>query len=101
MTRLPLPILAALALVSGPLVAQDAAVGNDGAPLTRFARDLRAMEQFRPGYAFWRHVFTIPDGAIAFGSAEDGQLLAVFNAKADWTGDAVWIDPEVRQALAG
>ncbi len=101
MTRLLLPILAALALVSGPLVAQDAAVGHDGAPLTRFARDLRAMEQFRPGYAFWRHVFTIPDGAIAFGSAADGQLLAVFNAKADWTEDAVWMAPEVRQALAG
>jgi hypothetical protein len=101
MTRYLLPILAALALVGGRVIAQDAPATDDGAPLTRFARDLRAMEQFRPGYAFWRHIFTIPDGAIAFGSAADGRLLAVFNTKADWTETALWIEPEVRQVLAG
>ena len=43
--------------------------------------DFAAMQAFRPGYAFWQHVFTIPDGSIAFGSAVDGRLLATFPAK--------------------
>src|SRR5688500_4882684 len=34
--------------------------------------DLAAVETFRPGYAFWQHIFTIADGSIAFGSAVDG-----------------------------
>ena len=34
-----------------------------------------------PAIAFWQHVFTMPDGSIAFGSAVDGRLLATFPAK--------------------
>jgi hypothetical protein len=41
-----------------------------------FDRDLEAMGLYRPGYRFWRHVFTIPDGRMVFGSAYDGSLLA-------------------------
>ena len=55
------------------------------------------MERHRPGYAFWQHIFMIPDGSIAFGSAADGRLLATFPVTGDWSRDAVWYD----QALAG
>src|SRR5690606_31585732 len=50
----------------------------------RFSGDLEAMQEFRPGYAFWQHIFRIPDGSVAFGSAADGRLLAVFPARGDW-----------------
>src|SRR6267142_3962905 len=63
--------------------------------------DFAAMQTFRPGYAFWQHVFTIPDGRIAFGSAVDGRLLAIFPAKGDWTRQAVWADPTLAHILEG
>jgi hypothetical protein len=50
----------------------------------RTRADFAAMQAFRPGYAFWQHVFTIPDGSIAFGSAVDGRLLATFPTKGVW-----------------
>jgi hypothetical protein len=87
--------------------------GSDGAdrrlPLERFIpqpvtgrleRDLAAMERFRPAYPFWRHIFAIPDGAIAFGSAVDGRLLAAFPVKGDWVRDAAWEDASFATALA-
>ena len=67
----------------------------------RLRADVAAMQEFRPGYAFWRHVFTIPDGSIAFGSAVDGRLLATFPAKGDWTRRAVWSDPTLGRILDG
>ena len=63
--------------------------------------DFAAMQAFRPGYAFWQHVFTIPDGSIAFGSAVDGRLLATFPAKGVWTRRAVWSDPAIARILDG
>jgi hypothetical protein len=63
--------------------------------------DLAAMETFRPGYSFWQHIFTIPDGFIAFGSAVDGRLLAVFPTAGDWTRDADWKDPALSTVLNG
>jgi hypothetical protein len=66
---------------------------------TRRRADFAAMQTFRPGYAFWRHVFTIPDGSIAFGSAVDGRLLATFPTKGDWTRRAVWTDPTLARIL--
>ena len=42
--------------------------------------DASAMQNFRPGYGFWEHVFAIPDGSIVFGSATDGRRLAVTRA---------------------
>src|SRR4029453_7878079 len=50
--------------------------------------DFTALKAYRPGYEFWRNVFTIPDGSIAFGSAVDGRRLALFPAAGDWTRDA-------------
>ena len=64
----------------------------------RVRADVAAMQAFRPGYPFWRHVFTIPDGSIAFGSAVDGRLLATFPAKGDWSRRAVWTDPTLARA---
>src|SRR5690606_27023944 len=51
-----------------------------------------AMGTYRPGYRFWSHVFSVPDGRIAFGSATDGRLLATFPAKGDWTKAADWAE---------
>jgi hypothetical protein len=67
----------------------------------RVRADVAAMQAFRPGYPFWRHVFTIPDGSIAFGSAVDGRLLARFSARGDWSRQAVWIDPTIARTLDG
>ena len=63
--------------------------------------DVVAMGTFRPGYSFWKHNFTIPDGSIAFGSAVDGRLLAVFPAAGDWTREADWKDPALSTILIG
>ena len=63
--------------------------------------DLAAMQTFRPSYPFWQHVFTLPDHSIAFGSLADGQLLATFPAKGDWTRDGVWADPDLAHVLDG
>jgi len=63
--------------------------------------DFVALAAARPGYSFWRHVFTIPDGHIAFGSASDGRLLAVVPVRGDWLRDADWKDPTLANLLAG
>jgi hypothetical protein len=63
--------------------------------------DFAAMHTFRPGYVFWQHVFTIPDGSLAFGSDGDGRLLATFPAKGEWTRQAVWADPTLAHILEG
>jgi hypothetical protein len=67
----------------------------------RVRADFAAMQTYRPGYAFWQHVFTMPDGKIAFGSAVDGRLLATFPAKGEWTRHAVWTDPALAHVLDG
>lgn len=85
----------------------EAIVSNADAPpvrellAARWTADVAAMETFRPGYEFWRHVFTIPDGSIAFGSAVDGRLLATFPTKGDWIGRAVWADASLASVLDG
>ncbi len=66
----------------------------------RFQDDLQAMQTYRPGYAFWQHVFRIPDGSIAYGSASDGRLLAVFPAQGNWSREGVWDDASLRPLLA-
>jgi hypothetical protein len=63
--------------------------------------DFAAMQAFRPGYAFWQHVFTLPDGSIAYGSAVDGRLLATFPARGVWPRQAVWSDPALARILDG
>lgn len=69
--------------------------------LGRLEADQAAMRQFRPGYAFWQHIFTIPDGSVAYGSAEDGRLLAVFPVRGDWRRDARWAEPSLIGAVNG
>ena len=64
----------------------------------RLARDVASLERFRPGYSFW-HV--IPDGSIAFGSAEDGRLLASFPVRGDWTLSGRWEDDDLASVLDG
>jgi transglycosylase-like protein with SLT domain len=64
--------------------------------------DFAAMQAFRPGYPFWRHVFTMRDGVVAFGSGTDGRLLATFPAKGEWTRrNVVWTDPSLASVLEG
>jgi hypothetical protein len=67
----------------------------------RLRADIAAMHAFRPRYPFWRHVFIIPDGSIAFGSAADGRLLATFPARGDWSRRVVWADSTIANTLDG
>jgi hypothetical protein len=93
-TRRTDPKTAAAALADAPSAA-------DNPVEARRRADFAAMRAFRPGYAFWRHIFTIPDGSIAFGSASDGRLLATFPAKGDWTRQARRADPAIARILEG
>jgi hypothetical protein len=81
------------AISSTPAPARDA----EEFARARLELDLAAVQLYRPSYPFWQHIFTIPDGRIAYGSAQDGRLLAVFPATGDWARDGVWEE----QALAG
>ena len=67
----------------------------------RLQADIAVLTSFRPAYRFWQHIFTIPDGRIIFGSAQDGRLLAVFPTRGNWTQTAVWEDPMLAGALDG
>ena len=67
----------------------------------RLDADMAAIQMYRPAYPFWQHIFTIPDGRIAFGSAQDGRLLAIFPTSGDWTRDATWEDQMLAGALNG
>lgn len=55
-------------------------VGVEGRMHARHAADIASMRAHRPGYAFWQHVFTIPDGHVVFGSAVDGRRLEVIRS---------------------
>ncbi len=55
----------------------------------RHLADIASMKEFRPGYAFWEHVFAIPDGSVVFGSAVDGRRLAVVRATKGLDRDAI------------
>ena len=68
---------------------------------TRLERDLTAMEAFRPSYPFWQHVFTIPDGHVAFGSAADGRLLVSFPTRGNWAREGLWEYPAFESLLEG
>ena len=64
-------------------------------------RDFEAMQMHRPGYSFWQHVYSIPDGSVAFGSAEDGRLLGVFPTRGAWPGSGRWIEPSLERTFGG
>lgn len=55
----------------------------------RHQADIAAMQKFRPGFPFWKHVFTISDGAVVFGSATDGRRLALIHTTSDDRRDAM------------
>jgi hypothetical protein len=65
----------------------------------RLDRDLVSMQRFSPSYPFWYHVFTVPDGSVAFGSATNGRLLVTFPVRGNWTRNGAWEDPSLSRAL--
>jgi hypothetical protein len=67
----------------------------------RYEADLEAMQTYRPGFRFWHHVFTVPNGRMAFGSAADGRLLATFPLGEEWARRAHWEDGSLADLLAG
>jgi len=95
LTRLLLVTLAVTLLGSAP-AAETAPVAE-----ARLQADLDVVRAFRPSYPFWQHIFTIPDGRIAFGSAVDGRLVATFPSKGDWATGADWMQQDLGKALAG
>jgi hypothetical protein len=97
----PAPALDAVAAVPGGVHAapDDTAAATLDIVESRWRDDLAAMQAFRPGYSFWQHIFTIPDGSIVFGSAIDGRFVGTVPERGDWTR-AVWADPGLAAALA-
>jgi hypothetical protein len=95
-------------VIGGPIVADAEAGVHRPSPPTaaevaaeRRRSDFAAMQAYRPGYPFWQYVFTLPDRSIAFGSATDGRLLALFPAKGEWTRHAKWSNPALVHVLEG
>jgi hypothetical protein len=83
-------------LLGSPVAAQAPRVVD-----ARLAADHAVVKTFRPAYPFWQHIFTIPDGRIAFGSAADGRLVATFPTRGDWAREGVWSDATLAATLAG
>jgi len=69
--------------------------------MARLDEDLLAVEHFLPAYQFWQHIFTIPDGHIAFGSAKDGRLIVTVPTRGNWAQKAVWADESLSGTLDG
>jgi hypothetical protein len=69
--------------------------------LTRAEMDRAAMQRFRPGYSFWKHVFLIPDGSVVYGRGDDGSLLAIFPTTSNWTQAGRWYDETQSGLLEG
>jgi hypothetical protein len=86
-----------------PAISSDSPLLVSGADYAqaRVQADLAALRTYRPGFPFWRHIFTIPDGSIVFGSGTDGRLLATFPVSGDWQQEGVWEDPLLATLLEG
>jgi hypothetical protein len=97
-TSHPIPRLVLAALLAASLGSPAAAEPQDHVA-ARLEADREVVKTFRPAYPFWQHIFTIPDGRIAFGSAADGRLLATFPAAGDWARGAVWVDTALAASL--
>lgn len=67
----------------------------------RLTIDFETLQRFRPAFRFWRHIFTIPDGLIAFGSGVDGRLIVTVPARGNWSREAAWEDPSLAPLLDG
>ena len=63
--------------------------------------DFAAMQAFRPGYAFWQHVFTIPDHRSHSAAPLTDACSRRFPPKGVWTRQAVWSDPAIARILDG
>lgn len=90
-------VVAVLVVLLGPTVSAEPMEHVEA----RLQADLEVVKAFRPAYPFWRHIFTITDGRIAFGSAKDGRLIVTFPSKGDWSKDAVWTEPALASAVSG
>ena len=66
-----------------------APIGVEARMQARRDGDIQALKEFRPGYPFWKHVFTVPDGRIVFGSATDGRRLSVIRKTKATDRDAI------------
>ncbi|MDX1562751.1 MAG: hypothetical protein R3305_07475, partial [Gammaproteobacteria bacterium] len=107
----PIDIAAAVALLDLPASAPPPQSSTeeprtDDDPVWASARkiyeqDLDAVSRYRPGYRVWHHVFSVPNGRLAFGNAADGSLLATFPLDGDWTGAAHWADRTLASLLDG
>lgn len=94
--RRPAGVAALLVLLGAALSAEPL-----GQAAARLEADLETVKAFRPAYPFWRYLFTISDGRIAFGSAKDGRLIVTFPTRGDWSRDAAWTDPSLASAVSG
>jgi hypothetical protein len=90
-----------LALALGVCLGPEVAAEPQSPVEARLQADLEVVKSFRPAYPFWQHIFTIPDGHIAFGSQQDGRLVVTFPSRGNWAHDAVWEDPGLAAYLAG
>ena len=106
----PPPAQTAPAETAAPVRAPEAPAGEDRPAAgpsfaeharARLAGDIEALAEFRPSYPFWRHIFTIPDGHVAFGSATDGRLLVTFPSRGDWRRNGDWADGSLAGTLSG
>jgi len=108
---LPADVTRAIAQGRRPAAARseiDAVAGEPAALLLaqqttrqRLDADLRSLGRYRPSYGFWQHIFLVPDGSIAYGSALDGRLLVTFPARGNWSRDATWTDANLAGVLRG
>ena len=92
--------LAAQVAVRTPIAGDGALSSAQLHARARTQDDVAALQAYRPGYPFWRHIFTVPDGAVIFGSAVDGRLLATFPVRGDWTRDGMWQEAWLGDALS-
>jgi hypothetical protein len=93
--------LGAQGSVSGAVVAERTPDADRQPAWARLHRDLAALQAYRPEFPFWRHIFTVADGAVVYGSAIDGRLIATFPTGGDWLRDGVWDDPSLARLLDG
>jgi hypothetical protein len=94
-TRRQLSLLLVMGVILGQGVSAEPRAHVDA----RLQADLEVVKIFRPAYPFWQYIFTIPDGRIAFGSEQDGRLIATFPSKGNWGSDAVWEDAALAASL--
>lgn len=89
-----------LALILGVLLGLEVAAEPQRQVEARVRADIQVVTMFRPAYPFWQHIFTIPDGRVAFGSERDGRLLVTFPSTGDWARGAMWADPALAATLS-